>query len=47
MFELVVIQREDRLHLDVHVEMETILTLYHNKLKHGVTVKKRFATGGF
>ncbi len=32
--------------VDVHVEMETILTLYHNKLKHGVTVKKRFATGG-
>jgi signal transduction histidine kinase len=30
--------------VDVRSEMETILTLYHNKIKQGVTVVKTFAT---
>jgi C4-dicarboxylate-specific signal transduction histidine kinase len=31
--------------VDVRSEMETILMLYHNKIKQGVTVVKRFDTG--
>ncbi len=32
--------------VDIHAEIETLLTLFHNRLKYGVEVEKRFQAGG-
>jgi signal transduction histidine kinase len=32
--------------VDIHAEIDTLLTLFHNRLKYGVAVEKRFQAGG-